>query len=466
MLSPAQVQPVPVVRLGALALIVAGCSAAPAPPAPPSILLPAPVAEPASSAPAVVPSATASATAARPAEPEWVVDEDGKGTPLTAGLDAAKLPPLPCWGERVYRGDIGKAPVTVKIATDGARLSGLAHYDVAGSALALSGTRRGDAFTIDEKGAGRFVGKCDPATGQLAGDYVLRGKLSAFSLAPRPSGEVAIHEVHEHLDVTSPVPAYCAKLGRTTETVTVKERFCLPTDPKALAALQEESSVGLCHLDLRAPRVFGLATPGAESLANAALSQDRFQYASREVRAEVKRCPLGGEMSTNGGFSLVYNADDVLSVYFSGFISQTNAAHGAAIGPEPVVVDLRSGKRLAIGDVVSDEAAFRTAILACYGDDEDIQWGGDAVRSAPRWVVVPGGIAVVVGSVPPIKNGAQGRGPMASFASLLRHKLLRADSPVARLWAGVAPAAKDTPFCEAMMGWGEILAMRRRVPSP
>ncbi|MEO7328855.1 MAG: hypothetical protein ABI193_09775 [Minicystis sp.] len=39
-------------------------------------------------------------------------------------------------------------------------------------------------------------------------------------------------------------------------------------------------------------------------------------------------------------------------------------------------------------------------------------------------------------------------------------RLLRADSPVARLWAGVAPAGKDASLCPTSMGMGEILTAR------
>lgn len=446
-------------RLLSLALV--GCSAAP--PAPP----PAPTVPALITIPPATASASAAAPPAPPAAPEWVVDEDGKGTPISFDLDAAKVPEAPCFGERVYRGTIGKDHLTLKIATDGDRLSGLVHYDVAGSGIELSGKRRGDSFSIDEKGAGRFEGKCDPRTGRLAGDYALKGKKTAFSLAPRPQGEVAIHAVHDRVRVASPVPPYCAKLGRTTETKTVKEGYCLPSDPKALAALQEESGAGVCTLERSVPRVFGLATPGAERAANAALSLDALAEVSAEVRADVKRCPLGGEVKAGTSFSIAYNANDVLSAYLGGYVSAANAPHGANFGPEPVVVDLRTGSRLAIGDVVNDEAAFREAILAC--DErfrDDIEWGGkDSSLKAPRWVVVPGGIAVIVGTVPLVKNGMQGRGPIATFATLAQRKLLRADSPVARLWAGVTPAAKDAPFCQAMMGSGEILAVRQRPPS-
>lgn len=444
-----------------LALGVVGCS-------------PAPTALPAAAPelPAVVASASAapppsaSAAPAAPAAPEWVVDDDGTGQKLLADPDDAGVPAAPCYGARVYRGAIAESRLTLRITADGGRLSGLAHYDVPGPGIAISGELRGDAFTLDERGAGRFEGKCVAATGALTGSYALKGKKTPFFLSPRPAGEAAIHLVRERLRVTSPAPSHCQKLGKTKESQVVKEGICLPTDPAALAALQEETGAGLCTLELRTPRLFGLANPAAERAANAALTHDGFGYASPELRAAVKRCPAGDETRISGGFTVLYNAGDVLTVSLAGSVNQANAAHAATFGPETVVVDLATGKRLAIGDVVTDEKAFHDAIVAC--DEwlrEDVDWDPKGeLRKAPRWAVVPGGLAVVVGDVPPIKNGMQGRGPIASFASLARRKLLRADSPVARLWAGVAPAQEGEPFCPARLGVGEILAVRRKAP--
>lgn len=216
---------------------------------------------------------------------------------------------------------------------------------------------------------------------------------------------------------------------------------------------------GGCSLDLDSPRVFGLATPGAERLANAALTHDSFAYAAADLRASVRRCPAGGETKIGGGFATVYNADEVLSVFFSGFVSQAEAAHPGIFGPETVTLDLRTGRRLSIGDLVSDEAAFREAILGCAGHDpEEYSWGTkDAFRKAPRWVVVPGGIAVVLGDVSPVMHGAGGTGPIASFAGLMARQLLRKDSPVARLWASEKPVSRDAPLCPTNLGRGEII---------
>jgi hypothetical protein len=452
-----------------LAFGLMGCNPPGGPPAAPPAAAPASSQASPSASSALRPLPTGSGAALEPTPPPGVTfEEDGHGTPLFGDLGHPNPPAAPCYGSRVYRGEIGKTAVTLRLAPSGDRLGGLGHYDLPGAAIELSGNFQGETFTLDEKGAGRFRGACDARTGRLTGTYELRGKKTPFSLAPRPAGEAPLHVATERLTVTSPVPPYCARLGRTTETQVLKEGICLPTDRKALAELQSESGAGLCSLELSAPRVFGLANPAAERDANAALTQDGYGYAAADIRAGVKRCPVGGEIKAGGGFSVVHNASDVLSVLFSGFVSEAGAAHGVLFGPDGVNVDLQSGRRLVITDLVTDEARFRDGILKCKGGDPDeLTWGGkDALRKAPRWVVVPGGIAVVMGDLPPVMNGGQGKGPIASFAALAGRGLLRADSPVARLWAGVVPAAAGAPLCSAMLGSGEILALRRGAAAP
>jgi hypothetical protein len=402
---------------------------------------------PAASAPPTAgapPAAAATATAAPEAS-----EEERPRPPLPPGLGEKNLPAAPCDLSRVYRGSIGSSTITIQLSRSGEALQGTASYDLSGAPIEMTGTYRGDTLILNEKGAGRFQGTCDGKTGQLSGTYELKKKTSPFALAPRPLGEAAIHSIRERVSTRSPVPPSCARLGRTTESRTVNGRYCLPNDPKALAELQEESGVGLCSLELWSPRVFGLANPAAERLANAALTHDGFGYAAPDVRATVNRCPLYGEMKVSGGFQIVHNQAGVLSVFFSGWVSETGAAHGAGIGPAGVNVDLQTGRRLVIGDLVTSESAFRDAILGCVtGDPGEFTWGTpDAFRKAPRWVIVTGGIAVVIGDVAPIMHGAEGTGPVASFAALAGRRLLRGDSPVARLWAGVKPAASNAPLC-------------------
>jgi hypothetical protein len=449
-----------IVVVGLVGGWVAGCAAAsPVSSPPPAASSPAPLV---SAPPAASVLAVASAAASPPAGPPGAYQDDGEGTPLAGSLEAKNPPVAPCDLTRVYRGAIGKTPVTVQLSRNGEKLKGLAHYDLGGPAIELTGKVEGDAVRFEEKGGGRFGGTCNGKSGQLAGTYELKKKATPFELAPRVAGEAALHAVYEQVHVKSPVPPECVRLGRTTETKFIKGLICLPSDPKALAELQKENNTGLCSLELSSPRLFGLASPGAERLANALLTHDTFGYAAADVRASVQSCPVGNETTVSGGFSIVYNANDVLSLFFSGYVSQTQAAHGALFGPAPMVIDLQTGKRLVIGDLVSNEAAFRDAIVACIPDmTSEITWGTeDSYRKVPRWVVVPGGIAVVMGDLPPVMNGGQGRGPIASFAALAARGWLRQDSPVARLWAGVKPLARDAPLCPTSLGSGEILARR------
>jgi hypothetical protein len=406
------------------------------------------------------PSAAPTPSAIAPAPPPAAgADEEGHGTPLFGRLDDPGLPDAPCDLTRVYRGTVGKSGLTLRLALRGEQIEGLAHYDLPGPPLTLSGSFQGGALVVQEKGGGRFEGHCDGKSGRLTGTYALKKSSSPFAFVPRPLGEAALHTVSERLRVQSPVPAYCKGLGRTTETTMTKGGMCLPTDPKALAELQRESDIGHCALDFTSPRVFGLESAAAERLAASTLAHDVFAASPVDVRALVKRCELNAEVQAGAGFSVVYNVNDVLSVFFWGSASEANAAHPAMLGPEGMTLDLKTGRALALADVVTDEGAFRDAILTCAGGDADtFGWGTkDASRKTARWVMAPGGIAVVGGDFAPIMHGAEGKGPIASFAALAARRLLRGDSPVARLWAGVTPAAMAAPLCPTRLGSDEIL---------
>ena len=58
-----------------------------------------------------------------------------------------------------------------------------------------------------------------------------------------------------------------------------------------------------------------------------------------------------------------------------------------------------------------------------------------------------------------------GKGPVIPWSVLLRDKAIQAGSPVARLWAGAAPAAPDAPACP-LSYWGDRLEVWREAPPP
>ena len=98
-------------------------------------------------APSPGPAPSASAIAEAPL-PAAGADEEGHGTPLFGRLDDPKLPDAPCDLTRVYRGTVGKSSLTLRLALRGAQIEGLAHYDLPGPPLALSGSFQGGALEI------------------------------------------------------------------------------------------------------------------------------------------------------------------------------------------------------------------------------------------------------------------------------------------------------------------------------
>jgi hypothetical protein len=144
---------------------------------------------------------------------------------------------------------------------------------------------------------------------------------------------------------------------------------------------------------------------------------------------------------------VLFDARGVITLTTNAWVDQTGAAHGASFGPAPIVIDTVARKRVVLADVVKDERAFHDALAACDGWDAELDWGPDTFRKAPRFELDGDGVSIVMGDLAGPMHGMEGSGLHASFAALAGHGMLRADSPVARLWAGVKPAPGDAPLC-------------------
>ncbi len=66
----------------------------------------------------------------------------------------------------------------------------------------------------------------------------------------------------------------------------------------------------------------------------------------------------------------------------------------------------------------------------------------------PSILVLPDGIAVLLRNQPTVSAGLSLRGPVIRWSALLRAGVLKASSPIARLWAGEKPLAAGEPACQ------------------
>lgn len=444
--------------------LVSGCGATTgdvAAPTPTTVVSAAPMPQ----SPAPVESASAATT---PAGRRFVVD--ARPNPEDIDDDTG---PAPCDFLRSYRGTIGKTPVTLLLrpAKDGT-LEGLGHYDVSGPAIPLDVTLTGTSFRIAETKGGTFEGACD-ATGALRGTFKLGKRTEAFLLKPRPAAWPAFHRV-ERRATAEPNHPICKTRGKADEANEIElpdgeHVICLPRNPARRKAFLADAQQLLCSADDRGLRVFGLADARIEKSVNAILTNGGYDLAAHEIR----RCT--GTRTEDFATTLVVARKDliVVSSFTSSFFG---GAHPSNSGGHTTVIDLPTGKSVTLDEIV-DKARLRAVAIACLpfhaiaassereltlpeslpeagcGNELDVSmgrflWGCDKDdRAAPEVNVLPEGVVIGAWGNPHVAAALDGQGPIVPWSVLLRENVLRAGSPLARLWAAEAPAAASVPAC-------------------
>lgn len=449
------------IRVLGLALLPA---CAPPPPEPPPQVV-VPPAPPAS----VAPSASA-APAPRPPTRRFV----SATRTMASDLDD-DTGPAPCDFDRSYRGKIGATtPTSLTLILHpgpNGKLEGQLHYDKLGPPLAVTGSRRGAAdFTVAERGGGTFTGRCDEK-GTLQGEYTLGKRKEAFALQPRPAEWPGLHKVSRDARVLPNHPL-CAKNAaadtvRELEDESGARVTCLPRDPKRRKDIIAGAPELLCAAGERGFRVFGLADARVEQRANDLLAGGFFDGAVKEIQS------CSGVYNIYQHMSLVTARKDLLVV--SGFQSRYHGgAHPLNAGVGSTVIDLTRGAPVELTQLV-DPARLRDVAIACLpfhaqmrGSSKELVleepmppagcgnehfearllWGCDKEDSqSPRWSIVPEGVVIGSWANAHVFASQDGQGPVIPWSVLLRDRVLKPSSPLARLWAGVTAAPVSTPAC-------------------
>lgn len=389
----------------------------------------------------------------------------------------------PCDFARTYRGRMNDNGVTFSLKLDSTgQIRGTVHYDNADPALTVNGSVKMDAspsrtvqFTLAEQSGGTYTGTCDPKTGVLSGTFSGGNKFVApFSLSPKPVEWPPLYRLtRKH--VTPPNHPACKRLGSKTE---MKEVFlneddygsrivCMPTDPKARKALEKDQDYTFgCTVEDSGVRVFGLDDAELEKKINGMLEYKGYED---DIQA-TKLC--------NGHYSVYMSASLIEASAGILVISRFSSIDGGGMHPwnmvmSSIAVDLRQGKELALSDIVTDTNKLRDVTGECLsvyeyaGTDElsfdlpdEIEpkkcdpeaspvflWGCQEGYEEPMWTLLPEGIVIGMRGNPHVSAIMDGTGPILPWDVLLRAGVLRADSPVARLWKGDKPAPADAQAC-------------------
>jgi len=381
--------------------------------------------------------------------------------------------PEPCDFRRSYRGKIGDTPLGVLLDERGGR----AHYDRPGAGLLLEKLEiDGTSVRFAEKGGGKFEGVCDPKTGGISGTYRLKGKTQSFALWPRPRDWPPMYRVTREHRVAGNFPG-CAKVAKPNAITTASipgddygYAVCAPTSPKARRDAIAEGTAACVATD-SSLRVFGIKNAAA---VNRVL--DEASPFKSSVR-EVKKC--WSMHSHYSSTQLMYAGADLLTVQT--FRSEDwGGAHPMNSTDGGIAVDLRSGKQVRLDELVTNTDALRELAHSCAWDYFGVEgvsktgevsayppgypadcnesplshlsWDCDPnerEKYGPMWALFGEGIAVLSHGNPHVTAALDGRGPIISWAALVRTGILESSSPVARLWAGIGAAPSGSPACTA-----------------
>jgi hypothetical protein len=448
-------------------------------------------------APAAPPASSASSTAAgEHLEPEPLVQVPPRRGPSLVVTVAPTVTELDgragaaaCDFNRLYRGSVGTQTLSVhlKKATNAAELIGEAHDDADRPARKLRGKVGGDlAFEWTEEGGSKWVGTCDPATGALTGTFTNKQGAEPLELWPRPAGWPRLFALRRTTRVEANHPACRTKAqpDAMTEIDVGGEDsapvICLPRDPRKRRQLVSEG-IGVCSAEDVGARIWGLP-PAVSRAANRTLAS---AFHDDHV-ATAKQCWHLAQMSSTT--RVLYATDGLLTVGESS-IRDEGGAHPLIAISGGTTVDLVTGSMVSLESVVVRPEALRDLAATCIrrfervreietsqtipletdppvGCDDPIGapylWGCDGEASGgPKWALVEGGIAIFANGSPHVAASLDGTGPIVSWQALLREKLLQPDSPVARLWKGIEPAASSAPACSSGFAGDRLVSWRQ-----
>jgi hypothetical protein len=109
-------------------------------------------------------------------------------------------------------------------------------------------------------------------------------------------------------------------------------------------------------------------------------------------------------------------------------------------------LDLKTGKRAKAALVFAkDETPIALHCFANGDDDDDASYAANFNKE--QFSLEPTGVHFYGNGFNHAMGVATGQGPTVSYAILLREGYLRKDSPFARLWEAIKPAAKTAEQC-------------------
>ncbi len=277
------------------------------------------------------------------------------------------------------------------------------------------------------KPTGHFAGTCHTGSGVLDGTWTGAHGAQPF-----------------HLDPVGP---------RDTPLVATK-RFQLTRK----AAKKGDFGGTSCKYEQTTVELFGAGSPEAERALGHRDATDLDPWIlSEEDYGAVRDCETPVDASAAESVSDIFRG--LATWERGGASSYEGAAHpNNATGFDRVTYDLTTGRAVTEGDLFArfPEALVKRCVTGYGSDPEMLQVDGH------QFALMPQGVHVFGAGYPHALAALTGQGPILTWAALLHEGALRADSPVKRAWAGIAPAKPGDPEC--LSEEGPAFTPWKRVP--
>jgi hypothetical protein len=343
--------------------------------------------------------------------------------------------PGPCVFASGYRGTVAGLPVFARLGKTPQGVQGRYFYERVGTDIALRGKLAPDgAITLTEttnegKVTGTFEGTCDGA-GVVTGMWKGGKQGAPFMLLPVPQGD-------------TPVVA--------------KKRYVFSKKAPPEDEASVPSGMTECTYKEERDELFGLRNPAAERAINGQGLEVRSGPVidPEEEKNDAERCEQAIIIELTSGLTSDPPFRELATIQQGGYLMAAGTAHPTNfLDYGRGTFDLRTGKRVEGKDVFARDPS--DVVTSCI----ERQWpdGGavavDMVVGGFRgqFDMTAKGIHFWGGGYAHAFGALTGQGPTLSYAVLLRDGYLKATSPIARAWAGVARAANDVDPCDGA-GW-------------
>jgi hypothetical protein len=250
-----------------------------------------------------------------------------------------------------FRGTIASLSIEMQLLRDGERLTGTYFYPRIGKNINLTGTvdKDNNVTLTEADDSGKQTG-------------VFKGKWQTAVASPDPS----IHEIEGKWSKPDG--------SKATEFIITQQPYEFTGNVQVVAkVIKDVNKQKLYSVNAEYPQIDGDARfDGFNKEARALLTKDVAAFKASETTVEAggpSDSPGENQTSTlEAGYDFHYASDSLVSVAFTEGTYSRGAAHGNSL-TQVINFDVKSGKKLALGDLFKDKSKY-LSVIASYCQKE------------------------------------------------------------------------------------------------